>query len=88
MTRPSNRPDLTRKSSPKPTARERIDALLDEALKETFPASDSSAIGSGIAVIKQEQRERKIIDQTNIVTVPTTASKPALQKTSDGAATR
>lgn len=48
------------KPSPAPdaSARERIDALLDEALKESFPASDSSAIGSGISAIKQEDRQR------------------------------
>ena len=38
------------------TSRERIDALLDESLMESFPASDSSAIGSGIAAIKEERR--------------------------------
>lgn len=63
MTQPSIPADPTSGASP----RERIDALLDEALKETFPASDSSAIGSGVAVIKQEHRERKLIDQTNEV---------------------
>jgi hypothetical protein len=41
----------------KPGSRERIDALLDEALAESFPASDSSAISSGVAAIKQEHRE-------------------------------
>ena len=40
-----------------PSSRERIDALLDEALAESFPASDSSAIGSGVAAIKQKHRE-------------------------------
>ena len=39
------------------TVRERIDALLDEALMESFPASDSCAIGSGTTAIKQEYRE-------------------------------
>jgi hypothetical protein len=38
-------------------SRERIDALLDEALMETFPASDPTAIGSGVAAIKKEQHE-------------------------------
>ena len=42
---------------PAATPRERIDALLDEALRESFPASDSSAIGTGTAAIKQEHRE-------------------------------
>lgn len=41
------------------TSRERIDARLDEALAESFPASDSSAIVSSIASIKQEHRDRK-----------------------------
>jgi hypothetical protein len=45
-------------STPGPSARERIDALLDQALAKSFPASDSSAIGSSIAAIKQEDRER------------------------------
>lgn len=49
----------TQTSRPVPdTARERIDALLDEALMESFPASDSIAISSGVAVIKDEHRER------------------------------
>lgn len=55
MTQPLEHPDHVPASS----SRERIDALLDEALVESFPASDSSAIGSGIAAIKQEHRERK-----------------------------
>ena len=38
-------------------ARARIDALLDEALMATFPASDPTAIGSGTAAIKEELRE-------------------------------
>lgn len=41
------------------TERERIDALLDEALKESFPASDSSSISSGTTAIKYEQRRRE-----------------------------
>lgn len=41
-----------------PTTRERIDALLDQALAESFPASDSSAVGSSIAAIKEQDRER------------------------------
>lgn len=45
-------------TTPESTARERIDALLDQALTESFPASDSSAIGSSIAAIKQEDRDR------------------------------
>jgi hypothetical protein len=44
---------------PASSSRQRIDALLDEALAESFPASDSSAIGSGTAAIKQEHRERE-----------------------------
>ncbi len=40
------------------TTREQIDALLDEALKESFPASDSIAIGSGTTAIKQNHRDR------------------------------
>jgi hypothetical protein len=57
MTQPSKHPHPT--PTPATSSRERIDALLDEALKESFPASDSSAIGSGIAAIKREDRERK-----------------------------
>lgn len=45
------------------TKRERIDALLDEALMESFPASDSIAISSGVAVIKEEHRNRDATDQ-------------------------
>jgi hypothetical protein len=40
-----------------PRSRERIDALLDEALKETFPASDPLAIGSVTAAIKKEHHK-------------------------------
>lgn len=57
MTQLSKHPHPT--PVPPSSSRKRIDALLDEALKESFPASDSSAIGSGIAAIKQEHRERK-----------------------------
>lgn len=63
MAQPSIPADPTTERS----SRQRIDALLDEALEETFPASDSSAIGSGVAVIKQEPQEPKIIDPTNVV---------------------
>jgi hypothetical protein len=35
-----NKPDRERPSAPPPDHRRRQDALLDEALKETFPASD------------------------------------------------
>lgn len=54
MTISSKQPDAESEA----TARERIDALLDEALMESFPASDSCAIGSGTAAIKQNYRER------------------------------
>lgn len=57
MTQPSKHPQHT--PMPATSSRERIDALLDEALVESFPASDSSAIGSGTAAIKQEHRERR-----------------------------
>lgn len=50
---------------PEPGSRERIDALLDEALAESFPASDSIAIGSSIAAIKQEHREREGTDRSS-----------------------
>lgn len=63
MAQPSIHSDPTTGRS----SRQRIDALLDEALEETFPASDSSAIGSGVAVIKQEPPEPRIIDPTNVV---------------------
>lgn len=63
MAQPSIHADPTTERS----SRERIDALLDEALEETFPASDSSAIGSDVAVIKQELQEPKIIDPTSVV---------------------
>lgn len=53
MTQSPPHPDRTYE----PSTRERIDALLDEALAESFPASDSIAIGSGVAAIKQEHRE-------------------------------
>jgi hypothetical protein len=39
---------------------ERIDALLDEALEESFPASDSGAISSGITAIKNERCEHAV----------------------------
>ncbi|MEO7065491.1 MAG: hypothetical protein ABI114_01150 [Rhodanobacter sp.] len=82
MTESSTQLDPTRGPSSEPSSelstRERIDALLDEALGETFPASDSSAIGSGIAMIKREGRERKIIDHANAVSRPMDATKPAL----------
>lgn len=55
MTLSPTHPDPT----PEPSSRERIDALLDEALAELFPASNSSAIGTGIAAIKKEHREDK-----------------------------
>ena len=51
---PSKQPDPESDA----TARERIDALLDEALMESFPASDSCAIGSGTTAIKRSHRER------------------------------
>lgn len=41
-----------------------INALLDEALAESFPASDSSAIGTGIAAIKKEDCENKTPDRS------------------------
>lgn len=44
--------------APDRTARELIDAMLDEALAESFPASDSISIGSSIAAIKLEDRNR------------------------------
>lgn len=34
--------------------RERIDTLLDEALKESFPASDAISIAAGVAAIKED----------------------------------
>lgn len=40
------------------TRRERIDVLLDEALEESFPASDSSAISSSTTAIRNERRDR------------------------------
>jgi hypothetical protein len=40
------------------TRRERIDLLLDEALEESFPASDSSAISSSTTAIRNERRDR------------------------------
>jgi len=46
------------------TAREQIDALLDEALMESFPASDSCAIGSGTTAIKKNHRERLPTDKS------------------------
>lgn len=54
MTISSKQPDTESDAS----ARERIDALLDEALMESFPASDSFAIGSSISAIKRDHRER------------------------------
>lgn len=60
MTQSSKHPHSVPAASP----RERIDALLDEALRESFPASDSSAIGTGIAAIKQEYRECGTADET------------------------
>ena len=74
----------TRVLASEPAVRKRIDALLDEELGETFPASDSSAIGSGIAVIKQESREREFSDHTNEVSWPTTAREPGVQQRADG----
>ena len=68
MTRTSKSPETQTSINPgptiAPTSRERIDALLDEALAETFPASDSSAIASGIALIKREHREREESDRS------------------------
>jgi hypothetical protein len=34
--------------------RERIDTLLDEALKESFPASDPISIATGVAEVKKD----------------------------------
>lgn len=56
MTPSSKHPDPAAASTP----RERIDALLDEALRESFPASDSSAIGTGTTAVKREHRERMV----------------------------
>lgn len=83
MTQSSNHVDPIRGPGSECTARERIDALLDEALKETFPASDSSAIGSGIAVIKREYREQQVIEQTNVGTSSKIAGRPALPQRAD-----
>lgn len=44
-------------ATPTATERERIDALLDKALEESFPASDSSSISSGTTAIKNERRD-------------------------------
>jgi hypothetical protein len=43
-------------------------------------------MGSGIAVIKPEDRERKIIYQANVMTASKAASEPTLQKSVDGGA--
>lgn len=43
-------------SNPEPGWGERIDALLDEVVAESFPAGDLGAIGSGIAAIKDTDR--------------------------------
>ncbi|MEO7199418.1 MAG: hypothetical protein ABIY56_04285 [Dokdonella sp.] len=67
MTSSSKQPDSARDG----TSRERIDALLDEALKESFPASDSSAIGTGTSAIKLEHRERHASDETTPEDEPT-----------------
>ena len=67
MTPTSKQPD----PAPDGTSRERIDALLDEALKESFPASDSSAIGTGTSAIKQEHRERHGTDEPAPADEPT-----------------
>ena len=83
MMPPSNHLDPTRGHGSGPAARERIDALLDEALQDTFPASDSSAIGSRIAVIEHEHRYHKIIKRTNVATAPMTSGSPALSQHAD-----
>lgn len=83
MTLRSTDIDVTGGLSLQSGARERIDALLDEALQETFPASDSSAIGSGLAAIKQEDRESRIIHRTPVATPLRIAGKPAPKKSPD-----
>jgi hypothetical protein len=46
----------TKDGADRPASRsERIDTLLDEALKESFPASDAISIASGVAAIKREE---------------------------------
>lgn len=72
MTQSSQHPDPPSEFS----SRERIDALLDEALAESFPASDSSAIGSGTTAIKQEHRKRKARDRPKPQGAPADARKP------------
>lgn len=58
-----------------PPRDEQIDALLDEALMESFPASDSSAIGSGTTAIKRNHRELNATDES---TPPLDAEKPTI----------
>lgn len=53
-------PDSTTESK----AGTRINALLDAALAEMFPASNSGAIGTRIAVIKDESREAAALDRS------------------------
>lgn len=59
-----------------PSSRERIDALLDEALAESFPASDSSAIGSGVAAIKRKHREPRSGKRSANESRPKTRANP------------
>jgi hypothetical protein len=61
-------------------------ANVDGPIIDTFLAGDSSSMGSGIAVIKPEDRERKIIYQANVMTASKAASEPTLQKSVDGGA--
>ena len=90
MTQNSNHAEPAAEVREPPSTRERIDALLDEALQETFPASDSSAIGSGIAEIKQEDLEQKLVNQRSIayaslVTAMVAAAGSALPPPPQGA---
>lgn len=61
--------------------RERKDELLDEALKETFPASDPPALidpGGGISGTGELRRERRPVNRKSVP-----ASPPAPEKASD-----
>lgn len=58
MTTISKQPDAESRIS----ARERADVLLDEALMESFPASDSCSISPGTRAIKQDYFQRNSAD--------------------------
>lgn len=58
--RPDKASAVSKRSKPSPRAKHLLDELLDEALEETFPASDAPAMlvpAPGLAQTEKEERD-------------------------------